>query len=105
MSERGSFVTEYIYCNACFEAAKNILKCDSKFLRGVVIPGWSGMSRPDLPIIAGKIGGAYPGEELHEFEHVYQRLLSEVVCHPMRVAVLADSGERIFVVQPITPET
>ncbi|GAI56669.1 unnamed protein product, partial [marine sediment metagenome] len=69
MSERGSFVTEYMYCDACFEAVKTKLVRDCKFLRGVVIPMWSGdESRSELPIIAGKVGGNYSGEERAFFE-------------------------------------
>lgn len=55
MSERGSFITEYIYCDKCFEACKQILLGNTKWLNSLQIH--------ELPIIAGKIGGLYCGEE------------------------------------------
>jgi len=103
MSERGSFVTEYIYCPKCFEAAKGVLLARDKYLCSIAIPHWDEFSRnegPELPIIAGKIGGLGEGEELITFEFDINEKLSEVLCHPMRIAVLADSDERFFIVVP-----
>ena len=99
MSERGSFVTQYIYCKTCFEAAKNVLLEKNKFLCSTVISGWPAAS-DTLPIIAGKIGGSYAGEELFIFETDYGPRLAEVLCHPLRVAVIAEQGERMFTVMP-----
>lgn len=99
MSERGSFVTEYIYCDQCLSAAKGVLLQNEKYLRGVVIPMW-GDSAGELPIIAGKVGGFYSGEELVVFECEIIPALSEVICHPVRIAVLAESGDRIFTATP-----
>ena len=101
MSERGSFVTEYIYCSKCFEAAKGVLLGDHKYLKSVTIPIWSASEdKHDLPIIAGKVGGLYSSEELDTFEQEFVPQLAEVICHKMRIAVLADTGERIFTVWP-----
>jgi hypothetical protein len=63
MSERGSFCTEYIYCKECFEACKKVLLDDTKWLNSLQIH--------ELPIIAGKIGGMYSGEEFHDMENEY----------------------------------
>ncbi len=98
MSERGSFVTQYIDCDECFNATKKILLKTDKFLCSSVIPGWS--NEPELPIIAGKIGGLYSGEELHTFEFEIIPDLAAKICHPLRIAVLAENGERIFTVLP-----
>ena len=100
MSERGSFVTEYIYCDKCLEAAKRVLLQDSKYLKGVVIPMWGG-GVGELPIIAGKVGGLYKGEELVTFENELIPELEKVICHPLRIAVLAESGEQIFTTNPV----
>lgn len=100
MSTRGSFVTQYIHCKECLEVAKRVLLADSKFLRGVSVPSWTGCAEPDLPIIAGKIGGLYSCEEIDDFEHEFVPKLAASICHPMRVAVVADDGERIFFVKP-----
>ena len=100
MSERGSFVTEYIYCGACFEATKSVLLSDSKYLKGITIPHWSGSEGGEIQIIAGKIGGLYAGEELNTFEFLLIPQLADQLCHPMRIAVLAEAGERIFTILP-----
>jgi hypothetical protein len=99
MSERGSFVTEYIYCDKCFAAAKGVLLANDKYLRSVVVPQW-GDKGGELKIIAGKVGGLYAGEELVEFEYQLIPALEQVICHPLRVAVLAERGERIFTAMP-----
>lgn len=102
MSERGSFVTEYIYCDKCLESAKKILLDNRKHFRSIVIPGWAFMvDKHELPIIAGKVGGLYRGEELDAFDLYLRPHLSKVICHPLRIAVLAESGERIFTINPV----
>jgi len=101
MSERGSFVTQYIYCVKCAEAAERILGGDSKHLTGFRIPIWRDSPTPtDLPIIAGKIAGLYSGGEIAVFEQEIVPLLSAALCHPLRVAVLAEQGETIFHITP-----
>lgn len=103
MSERGSFVTEYIGCPACLAAVRQLLLVDhehNKFFRAFESGPVDG--KP-LPIIAGKIGGLYFGEELVEFESYWAPELAKVICHPLRVAVLADHGESIFNVAPAAP--
>ena len=99
MSDRGSFVTEYIYCIKCFEAAKTILIGQEKYLTSIIIPPWS-PDQKELPIIAGKIGGLYEGEELHTFEFEFIPKLESLICHKIRIAVLAETGEKIFTAFP-----
>jgi hypothetical protein len=94
MSERGSFVTQYTYCKKCFAVLCNVLVSNDKYLKGVVIPSWQGGG--DLPIVAGKIGGLGFNEEFMTMDELRDEL-DVRLCHPVRVAVLADSGEsRIF---------
>jgi len=97
MSERGSFVTEYIYCKKCFEAAKEVLLGKGKYLYSTAIQHSDGS---EYPIIAGKVGGTSGGEEILIFELDYLPRLEATICHPMRIAVLAESGERVFTVTP-----
>jgi len=94
MSERGSFVTEYMYCDECFKAAKAVLLGFEKHLCSVPIPSWEGGGK-ELPIIAGKIGGLYENEELYTFESEFKPKLEKVLCkdHGIRIAILPDSGE------------
>lgn len=106
MSERGSFVTEYIYCDKCFEEAKKVLLGDTKTICSQTIASWDDAAPTDwdasteLPIIAGKIGGGYRGEEFVFFENVLIPVLEKRICHTLRVAILAESGEGIYKVEP-----
>jgi len=94
MSERGTFVTNYIYCSKCYDVARKILEplCDRAEL------GFKIIAKP--PIIVGEIGGLYPGEELDVFESEFLPELEKELCHEMRIAVLAETGERIFTIVP-----
>ncbi len=104
MSQRGSFVTEYIYCQKCFEAAKAVLCRQTKELCGQVIDSWTDQDGGKMPIIAGKIGDS--SDEAVFFELKILPELSKVICHPVRVAVICESGEFSgFVVEPFAPES
>ena len=116
MSERGSFVTEYIYCDKCFNVCKEVLCKNHKYLKGVVIPTWE--NKPTLkeqffhflrtkqfikqerflPIIAGKIAGSYENEECHEMEFNLIPEIQEKMCenHKIRISVLAEQGSAIY---------
>lgn len=100
MSERGSFVTEYIYCKKCLEAAESVLLSRDKSLCSSTVANWDENDAFELPIIAGKIGASHEGGELLFFEHQLAPKLSKLLCHPLRVAVLAESGEQIFHLGP-----
>ena len=97
MSERGSFVTQYVYCPACFAVLRRHLLGDAKYWRAIELPAWTGSNSPTLPIIAGKLGGLASGDELRAMESLRDTLDSEL-CHRVRVAVLADSGESRVIV-------
>ena len=88
MSDRGSFVTQFIYCPKCAEAALKVLsECETATVH-------------DGAIIAGHISGLYSGEEIDLMEFDILWKMEKVICHPVRVAVLAEKGERIFNVEP-----
>lgn len=99
MSERGSFVTEYIYCDRCVDAATKVFSGKEKYLCCCQIPSWTS-GGGYLPIFAGKVGGLRQGAEFELFESEVIPQLSLEICHEMRVAVLAEEGERIFHVVP-----
>ena len=95
MSERGSFITEFIYCDSCLETCRDVLCHKNKHLYGVEIQGAFSGKR----IIAGRIGELYPGGELVRMEFELISLLESRLCHSVRIAVLADNGEsRVFTV-------
>ena len=100
MSERGSFVTEYVYCVRCFEALKKILLHNEKYFCSQTINSWED-SPKELPIIAGKLGGLYSGEEIVSFEMETEPQIAKVICHPVRIAILAESGEKIIHIKPL----
>ena len=89
MSERGSFVTEVIICDKCRDAAHQAL---------------SGLSGREVStrghLLSGRIDAMSSGAELFEFDEVWVVELSRVLCHPLRVAVLAEDGQQIFVIHP-----
>jgi len=97
MSERGSFVTEYM-CGKCFDAARNLFfgdPVDSGSLLPVEICG---------SIIAGKIKSSWEGGEIFIMEELLKKL-SPLLCHEVRVAVLAEDGEKIITAKPFdTPQ-
>jgi hypothetical protein len=89
MSQRGSFVTEYIYCDRCFQAAKGVLLARDKGLCSVVVPHWNPDAEgPEMPIIAGKLGHTW--SEAYAVEHEIGPELAKVICHPVRIAVLEE---------------
>jgi len=100
MSNRGSFVTEYIYCDQCFESAKAVLLKRDKGLCSVIVPHWSS-DLFETPIIAGKIGSMH--SEADEMEQEICPELAKVICHTMRIAVLGEGiGQaRTLFVEPI----
>ena len=106
VSERGSFVTEYIYCARCLASVEAVLCGErQKYLCAQRLLSWEkpwdDTTHKSLPIIAGKVGGLYGGEELHVFEFSLIPALSKLVCHRVAVAVLSDSGHHaIFVADP-----
>lgn len=98
MGQRGSFVTEYIYCHHCLDAALRVLIAQERRLCSIQIPGWVGGT--ELPIIAGKIGGSYAGEEFDAFEEFLIPKLELTLCHPLRIGVFSEDNHKVFVCEP-----
>ena len=94
MSERGSFVTEYIHCDKCFHVIERVLLSREKYLCSTIIPSWCDQR---IPIVAGKIGGSYSGQEIVDMEMKFIPAIEEGICHDVRIAVLSECDERIFV--------
>src|SRR3990172_8650436 len=93
MSERGSFVTEYIYCFKCFVAVSKILCQEGKDWDGSVLFPSGGVNTGGLPymVIAGKCGATSPGGEKLLFEEEIIPEIEKVICHPIRIAVLHET--------------
>ena len=98
MSERGSFCTEYIYCDKCLYAVERVVSQQGD-LTAIRIPTMEGGSHL-LPIIAGKVASTYAGGELQLMEALIEDLEKEL-CHPVDIAVLPDAGgARILTAMP-----
>lgn len=96
MSERGSFVTEYIYCSKCLEAAKLALLAKDKYLCSQQIHTWEEVG-DYLPIIAGKLGGLYAGEEVKTLKDALKQSKAKP-CHDVKIAVICDGLPQVFTV-------
>lgn len=96
MSERGSMVTEYISCAACLAAVREVLcgegePLPSDLIRAYQIAG-------DVPVVAART--KYPAPVLM-FEELAGDDLVTRLCHPLRVAVLAEDGaSAVFLIRP-----
>lgn len=102
MSERGSFVTQYIYCGKCLEVLKHYLLKNDKYLCSQIIKTWEKDGEEELLIIAGKIGGLYIGEESEGFWADIGVDIARKICHTVRVAVITEheGSEKIFIIEP-----
>lgn len=96
MSERGSFVTEYIYCQKCLEAAKLALLGKEKYLCSQQIRTWEEVG-DYLPIIAGKLGGLHAGEEVKILRNALLTA-KQKPCHDTRIAVICDSFPNVYTI-------
>ena len=90
MSERGSFVTEFIYCPECFEACKRAFFAQGMECAVEVPCG----EHNTYPIIAGKAAGMGPGDEFINFETEILPKIQAGMCPDckVRVVILADNG-------------
>lgn len=103
MSERGSFVTEWMYCDRCAQCAKEVLGQSEKHLTGIAIP-WPHDNNLEMPIVAGRIGGLYQGEEIDAMRELIKAHLEPILCHAVRIAVLSEHDEVILVATPAQPQ-
>lgn len=92
MSERGAWMTEYTYCNRCLETVRSIITEHSN--------EWTVTKLANYPILAGKAKGMYAGEEIVQFETDLVEKLEAALCHPVRFAVIAEQGQRLFWIHP-----
>ena len=83
MSERGSFVTEWMYCDECRKA---VWSAFSGMRDVVAIQGGA--------IVAGKIGELFAGGEAFRMREIVKEIET---CHPVRIAVIPEDAERATV--------
>jgi hypothetical protein len=100
MSERGAYLTQFIYCDRCFNAVQKFLK--DRGLGPINLYGQSTRG-----VLAGQARSTYSSGELDEFESIYlDKILQPKLCHPVSVLVWAESDRlQIFHFEPMPGET
>jgi len=92
VSERGSWVTQYIYCPECVCAVRDAIAAadaDSGYAIETI-------SAPQGPIFGGFISGPGLNGEHITFEVDMREEIESRICHPLSVAVLSDGGANLF---------
>lgn len=110
MSDRGSFCTEYIYCPKCFNAVKNVILKDQGDCFYCKIRNQrndfthysikSVFDTKNIQIVCGFISSTASGFEILAFKESIIPELKKVICHEVRIVVIAENGERIFSIKP-----
>lgn len=101
MSERGSFITQYVYCGKCWRALLAALPSPTKWLAARPIVGYN--NNEEIEILAGKIGGTSTEDILYELEAYLAGIASKLCCPLEVVAVTDDSRYIVYTVKPVSP--
>lgn len=93
MSQRGAFVTEYVYCAACETVLSDVLLRErTKSLCCTQVPSWEDGGGKTMPIFAGKLGST--ADEVVDFEFSDEMAeLEKRLCHTVMFACLGESQE------------
>lgn len=86
MSEWGSFASEFIACERCFNAVGEAFKLYAG--RGTIEP-----QVINKRIYAGYCSGLYSGEEHFSFDCTMRELIEPRICHPVQIAVMCEAKE------------
>ena len=96
MSQRGSFCTEYIYCEKCYRSTLEILEREMEYVK----------THEPAHIISGKVSGLYANEEVHIFQNDILPMIRGVVCHNVRLVVIPEDEDAMFCsVEPLNRDT
>ena len=85
MSERGTYITEYIYSPTCLQVIKAHLE---KTMQDP--PVLLRFTEGPFGALAGLVSGLYVGEEIDVIEYEVVKPLENMLCHPIRATVIAD---------------
>ena len=100
MSERGSFVTEYMYCHNCFLKMQAVLERHLQFITYPVntrINDSGEEVKEPTSIIAGKTRGTSSNEVINEFQYcIFDK--DNAPCHPVRFCVIDEDDQKLFIV-------
>lgn len=103
MSERGSFVVQYLYCKKCADVVQEVLLKKAEEQGKYLVPFTS--QQYQNRVLAGKVGGVYAGQELELFDEMRDEI-EAAICHPVRIAVLPEwkQGDAILAFNPRPPK-
>jgi hypothetical protein len=86
MSERGAFCTEPMYCKDCYRTVASVLLGDDRFVGACI---------PNTVVIAG-----FFGDMRWYFEDKVRPILEEQLCHPVKIALMTEGGDSVYLVCP-----
>jgi hypothetical protein len=91
MSQRGSYVTEFIYCYGCYAAMLSAVKADRTVINSVIYDG---------RIICGQTRAGALNNEIGEMEYMLESMRHTLCAgHTVRVCIMAEGSEyALFVV-------
>jgi hypothetical protein len=87
MSERATYITNYIFCRKCLTELESVLPLNQR---------WK--DSHDFGYISGILKAYYPGEEYQLFEETYlDELILRNLCHEIQIALIPeDSNPTIY---------
>jgi hypothetical protein len=98
MSERGTWMTDFIYCGDTVTALREYFQAercpDNKYFTVQEL-----FEHQHCGAFCGRIGGMYPGEELHSMEGLIPEI-EQIIKTPIRICVFAEDGSQIFEIDP-----
>ncbi|MCW1908605.1 MAG: hypothetical protein KIH63_004660 [Candidatus Saccharibacteria bacterium] len=100
MSERGSFITEYMYCHDCRKKVGELLT-DARESGWFLAQPLATMQDDTCSIWGGMMYDTYSGGEIHHWE-AWRNKIEGAICHPLHVAVMSedDDGKQIMIFKP-----
>ncbi len=95
MSERGSYTTEYIYCEDCYNHVREVIKSELDYVA----------DHAPFRIVSGFVGGLYSGEEIDVMEHLVDEIKKKICCDVRIVVIPEGEDPHIFNIKPIAEAT
>lgn len=93
MSDRGTFITDCIYCEKCLNAVREEIE------RNNLVTVY--MDQKNDTHVSGTIKEGCPGFEIAYFREYIIPEIEKRICHTIRIAVLAESGQKMFMAVPV----
>lgn len=95
MSERGSFVTEYIYNESDYKIIRKALDKNSKYLC-ISPPAYWDYKENEMPIVSGKVGESACGME---WLTIASALVGVKTEYDIRIVIMEDIGDILLLIK------